>query len=61
MAVPKRKLSKSRSNKVRAGHRKPAAANLRDCARCGTSGLAHTVCENCGHYAGREVIQKDEF
>ena len=60
MANPKRKHSHSRSRKVRAGQR-PQVISLRDCSRCGASGRPHTVCENCGHYAGREVIEKDEF
>ena len=60
MANPKRKHSHSRARKVRAGQRKPNTS-LRDCARCGSSGRPHTVCENCGFYAGREVIEKDEF
>jgi large subunit ribosomal protein L32 len=61
MAVPKRKHSKSRANKVKAGLRKPAAANSRSCARCSTLGTPHTVCDNCGYYAGRDVLEKDEF
>ncbi len=61
MAVPKRKNSKSRARKGRAGERKASVVNLRACARCSTLGRAHTVCNNCGHYAGREVIEKDEF
>lgn len=61
MAVPKRKSSKSRARKGRAGARKAAPANLRNCSRCGSPGLSHTVCENCGYYGGREVIEKDEF
>ncbi len=60
MANPKRKHSHSRSRKVRAAVRQPSIS-LRDCPRCGSSGRPHTVCENCGHYAGREIIEKDEF
>ena len=60
MAVPKRKHSKSRARKVKAGLRKKQTA-LRACSRCGASGRPHTVCDNCGHYGGREVLQKDEF
>jgi len=26
------------------------------CPKCGTEVLPHTVCQNCGTYAGREVI-----
>jgi large subunit ribosomal protein L32 len=61
MAVPKRKTSKSRARTGRAGARKASPVNLRNCSRCDTPGRSHTVCDNCGHYGGREVIQKDEF
>ncbi|MCX8229752.1 MAG: 50S ribosomal protein L32 [Planctomycetota bacterium] len=60
MAVPKRKHSKSRARKVKAGLRK-TIISMRECSRCGTMGPPHTVCDSCGYYAGREVIQKDEF
>ncbi|MDP6850299.1 MAG: 50S ribosomal protein L32 [Planctomycetota bacterium] len=60
MANPKRKHSHARSHKVRAGVRKPNHT-LRECSRCGSPGRPHTVCDNCGHYAGREVVSKDEF
>ena len=60
MAHPKRKHSHSRAKKVRAGIRK-APVSLRSCHRCGSMGRPHTVCENCGYYAGREVVEKDEF
>jgi len=26
------------------------------CPKCGVEALPHTVCQNCGIYAGREVI-----
>ncbi|RMH03749.1 MAG: 50S ribosomal protein L32 [Planctomycetota bacterium] len=60
MANPKRKHSHSRSRKVRAARRQPAIS-LHECPRCGASGRPHTVCDNCGHYRGREVVAKDEF
>ncbi|MBT3340949.1 MAG: 50S ribosomal protein L32 [Planctomycetes bacterium] len=60
MAVPKRKISKSRARTPRAA-RKLAVATLQECPRCSSTGRPHTICDNCGHYKGREVIQKDEF
>jgi large subunit ribosomal protein L32 len=60
MAVPKRRHSKSRARKVRAAVQASHVA-LRECSRCGFMGRPHTVCNNCGHYAGREIISKDEF
>ena len=60
MANPKRRHSKSRSGKRSAG-KQVVAMQLRPCGRCSAQGRPHTVCGNCGHYAGREVIVKDEF
>lgn len=40
---------------------RPVAAQVRPCPRCSAQGRPHTVCDNCGHYKGREVIVKDEF
>ena len=60
MAVPKRRISKSRARTPRAG-RQQAPLTLRACDRCGANGRPHTVCDNCGHYAGREIVSKDEF
>lgn len=59
MAVPKRKTSKSRKGKRRS-HDKLAAPAMTKCAHCGQAKLPHSVCPNCGHYAGREVIRIEE-
>ncbi|HQN05211.1 MAG TPA: 50S ribosomal protein L32 [Anaerolineaceae bacterium] len=53
---PKRKLSKGRRDRRRA-HDAIEGANLVQCANCGEMRLSHTVCPNCGHYQGREVIE----
>jgi len=29
---------------------------LTDCPKCGKPVLSHTVCQGCGYYKGREVI-----
>lgn len=55
-AVPKRKISKGRRDRRRTHH----ALKLRhliNCTNCGDQHLPHHVCPNCGHYAGREVIE----
>ena len=30
------------------------------CPRCSEPKLPHRLCEHCGYYAGREVVQTDE-
>lgn len=59
MSVPQRKLSKRRS-RMRASHHAITPKCLTACDRCGHTRPAHRVCPNCGHYAGREVIAKEE-
>ena len=55
MAVPKRKVSKSKCNMRRAHHRL-RTVNLGECSNCGELKLAHHICQACGYYDGREVI-----
>lgn len=59
MAVPKRKMSRSRTR-----HRKAQWLRLRrpthaTCARCKSPIRPHTVCATCGAYAGRTAIDVD--
>jgi large subunit ribosomal protein L32 len=57
--LPKRKISKGRRDRRRANDGlKPA--QLVQCSNCGEMRLPHTVCPNCGHYKGREVISTGE-
>jgi large subunit ribosomal protein L32 len=55
MAVPKKKVSKSKRDMRRAHHRL-AKVNLIECANCGELKLPHHICDSCGYYNGREVI-----
>lgn len=57
--LPKRKHSKGRRNRRRS-HDALTAPALVTCANCGEKRRPHTVCPNCGHYDGREVIAKKE-
>ena len=57
--LPKRKISKGRRDRRRANDGLKAA-QLVQCSNCGEMRLPHTVCPNCGHYKGREVISTEE-
>ena len=52
---PKRKLSSGRRDRRRS-HDALTAMNLVTCSNSGEGRPAHTVCPNCGHYQGREVV-----
>ena len=57
MAVPKRKLSRSRTRHRKAQWykmRKPAVAT---CPRCKEPIRPHTVCGVCGQYGGRTAVE----
>ncbi len=55
MAVPKKKMSRSRTRRRKAGWKVNAPATVA-CSRCGAQQLPHRVCATCGTYGGREVI-----
>ena len=58
MAVPKRKHSKSRTRKRRSKYdNELKAPQLMDCSNCGNPKVMHRVCNHCGHYRGRQVIE----
>jgi large subunit ribosomal protein L32 len=56
MAVPKKKISKSRRD-MRRSHHALAKATYVECPNCGELMLPHHVCEHCGQYRGRNVIE----
>ncbi len=59
MAVPKRKISKSRGRKRRANY-KLVKVGMAKCAHCTEAIVPHRVCPHCGYYAGVEVVQPKE-
>jgi large subunit ribosomal protein L32 len=59
MAVPKRRQSNSKTNKRRS-HDFLVARQLSVCPKCSTSVPTHVICPKCGHYMGRELIEKKE-
>ena len=59
VAVPKRKTTPSRKGKRRS-HHSLLAVNAIECPNCGEFKLAHYVCNSCGYYDGKEIIDKTE-
>lgn len=55
MAVPKKKTSHRRTRQRRS-HNALTKPNLASCSKCGEMVLPHTVCENCGFYGERKII-----
>lgn len=55
MAVPKKKMSRSRTRQRKAAW-KVNAVQTSPCPQCGAAKLSHRVCPSCGSYKGREVI-----
>ncbi len=59
MAVPKRKLSKSRK-RLRRGHHKAAVMAHQACPRCGSPKIPHRVCGTCGYYRGKKMVEVED-
>jgi large subunit ribosomal protein L32 len=55
MAVPKKKVTKSRRNQRRAHDALPAST-YNECPNCGELKRPHHLCAACGYYDGREVV-----
>ena len=61
MAVPKKKVSRSRRNNRRSHHAVPRPT-LSECPNCGEVKRPHHICGACGHYRDREVTEpKGDF
>ena len=56
MAVPKKKVSKSRRN-MRRSHDALKGATYVECSNCGELKRPHHVCMSCGHYNDREIME----
>lgn len=59
MAVPKRKLSKSRK-RLRRGHDTAKGMPTQACPKCGAPRLSHRVCPTCGFYRGKKVMKSGD-
>ena len=56
MAVPKRKTSKQRKH-TRAANWTANASALVECPQCHELKVAHQVCDACGYYDGKQVVE----
>ncbi|MEZ4820215.1 MAG: 50S ribosomal protein L32 [Bdellovibrionota bacterium] len=56
MPVPKKKTSKSRRDKRRS-HHALTAKGVHTCPQCGSNVQFHHVCQSCGFYKDKEVVE----
>lgn len=62
MAVPKKKMSKSRSGKrqstwvYKQGNKILNSLKLIKCSACGATMKAHNICKECGYYRNKKII-----
>jgi large subunit ribosomal protein L32 len=56
MAVPKKRKTSSRGKQGRA-HKNILSPNLGKCPKCGSPKLNHSVCETCGFYGDKKVLE----
>jgi len=59
MAVPKKKITKSKRN-MRRAHDSLSASVYDECPNCGELKRPHHVCAACGCYDGREVMDAED-
>jgi large subunit ribosomal protein L32 len=58
MAVPKKKVSRSRRDKRRySGSNQMNQVEVKSCPQCGEMVRPHRVCNHCFHYDGRQVVE----
>ena len=58
MAVPKKKISKSKRD-MRRAHDSLLSSKYDECPNCGEWKRPHHICGECGFYDGREVVEAD--
>jgi large subunit ribosomal protein L32 len=44
---------------MRRSHDALKAKQLQSCPKCGTPKPSHVICPNCGHYAGRTMVETE--
>lgn len=55
MAVPKKKVSRSRRGNRRA-HDSIGFNNVMECPNCGAEKLPHHICSSCGFYNKKKLV-----
>lgn len=58
MAVPRNRHSNARKNSKRSHHAKKPKT-MCTCNNCQSAKLPHVICQSCGFYAGRSIINKE--
>jgi len=56
MAVPRKKTTKSKRN-MRRAHDALVGTQAQECQNCGELKRPHHVCDSCGYYGDREVVE----
>jgi len=59
MAVPKRKISKSKG-RSRVANWKAGKVTLAECPKCHEMKVSHQVCPSCGYYDGRQEVAVED-
>ena len=59
MAVPKRKVTKSKRD-MRRAHDAVKSSAYAECSNCGELKRPHHVCASCGQYDGRDVTEAND-
>ena len=59
MALPKRKISKSKK-RMRRSHHALRQRTLTECGNCGELRRSHSLCPSCGYYKGIQFKKDDE-
>ncbi|MCY4414292.1 MAG: 50S ribosomal protein L32 [Alphaproteobacteria bacterium] len=57
MAVPKKKISKSRRGMRRAHDALKVPMNFMECQECGELKRSHHICVRCGFYRDQKIIE----
>lgn len=59
MAVPRNRHSNARKNSKRSHHAKKPRGVVK-CSNCDASRLPHTICQSCGSYGDRVVLERSQ-